>query len=1316
MAGKRTIYVSSTFEDLQEHRAALKVELERAGFDVESMERYAAFAEPPLERCLADVAACDGYVLVLAHRYGYRPQVDGEVGPSITQLEYEQARRRGKPVFVFCIDEDHGWKPRYIDQGNAAQALAALRTTVEAAHGRRLFTDPDNLVKQVLAALSSHRWVAEQVDESPPAVAASYRWPEPWDFGAYMAERRGVFEGRAWLFQRVDSWLAAAGPHALLMHANFGVGKSAFMAELVQRGGAVLAWHFCQHDTNETLQPGAFVRSLSGQLARTLPAYRQMVEVDPALQELLDRAMADPGSALEGAVLGPLARLPAPDAPRLLLLDALDEALELNTTDTKRGSLVQLLAAKAARFPTWLRVLATARPNPSVLRALQGPFDVQALDAESANNVDDLRRYIGGRFAHESLASALRRSAHTPQQLADRLLRLSEGKFLYAVRALRDLEQGSISVAELTVLPPGMDSFYLDAFERRFPRAGRDYAAARELLGLVCAAREPLPRDVLAEVLRVSESELRAVHAALPDFLRLRAGRLAFDHLSLAEWLTCEDAHGFARAGEFAVDLAAAQARLRAWALARVQAGTAQASPYLLRHLAAHLADAGERRSVYAALMLERFDWLHARLELSGVDALLDDAEHLAGHDEQSLLRAVLRNSAPTLRQAPQQLAPQVLGRAQGGLGRGAALRRLAADAGEWLGRQGRQAARDFLVPGSRSLRVSTAYVATFAEGGECLAALPDGRIASGCFHGSVRLWDPARASEPVLFRGHSRWVRALAVLPDGRIASGSSDHTVRLWDPARAAEPVVFVGHTDEVLALAVLPDGRIASGARDATVRLWDPACTVEPVVFEGHAGGVWALAVLHDGRVASGSSDHTVRLWSPAREAEPVVFVGHSDAVNALAALPDGRIASGSNDSTVRLWDPERVTEPVVLRGHSDHVRALAVLPDGRIASGSKDSTVRLWDPARVTEPVVFEGHSEAVNAVAVLSDGRIASGSSDSTVRLWDPTRAAEPVIFKGHRTLVRALALMPDGCIASGCIESVCLWEPGRTAEPAAYVGHSDRISGLAVMPDGCIASVSWDGNLCLWNPARAAEPVVFNLQLGAVTALAAGPDGSIAFGAWDYNVRLWDPMRAAWPVVLEGHVNEVRALAVLPDGRIASGSSDGTVRLWDPARAAELMVYQGHSTWVNALVALHDGRIASGSLDGTVRLWGQGCQAGQAVIGHGLDDVRALAALPDGRIVSGSFDRKVRLWDPASEDWRVVFDAHSAPVNALAVLRDGRIASGSADHTVRLWDPSGRRPTRLFIADAEITALATTPDDLIAAGCADGAVHFLREA
>jgi len=54
---------------------------------------------------------------------------------------------------------------------------------------------------------------------------------------------------------------------------------------------------------------------------------------------------------------------------------------------------------------------------------------------------------------------------------------------------------------------------------------------------------------------------------------------------------------------------------------------------------------------------------------------------------------------------------------------------------------------------------------------------------------------------------GHTSNVRALAVLPDGRLASGSFDKTVRVWHLSTGVCEAILEGHTELVSAHAVPP-----------------------------------------------------------------------------------------------------------------------------------------------------------------------------------------------------------------------------------------------------------------------------------------------------------------------------------------------------------------------------------------------------------------------------------------------------------------------------------------------------------------------------
>ncbi|MBK6973769.1 MAG: hypothetical protein IPH26_12765 [Sterolibacteriaceae bacterium] len=1039
-----------------------------------------------------------------------------------------------------------------------------------------------------------------QRDETPAAAGASkpsYRWPAAWDFSAYMAHKGKDFVGRNWLFRDIDAWLAQPAPRALLIRADFGVGKSAIMAELVRRNpeGAIVGWHFCQHDTQDTLNPVTFVRSLAAQFATALPGYRTLVEADAALQDGLDRAGEDSASAFEAAIVAPLARIEPPNGARLLVIDALDEALELDAAAARRhGSIIRLLANKAGRLPDWLRLLVTSRNNPDVIRPLS-TFGLKEIDAENIANQADLRDYALLRCLREPLAARLCETNRSAEEIADLLRDKSLGKFLYTIRALDDLENGNISPDDLAGLPPGMDGFYLDAFERRFARAGRNYDEARDLLGVLALAKEPLPLATLAEILGQPEAALQAVRRLLPDFIRLRGKLWAFDHFSLAEWLTGVGDDGFARAGDYAVDVAAAAERFHAWASDKIRQGKAHESAYLVRHLAAHLGDTNERRDVFRKLMLTSYDWLAERLRLAGADALIADCAHLGDAPEAPSLRALFCSSAHVLRRHTDQLPAQLLGRIRS-LGKADnPLAELLAATKTWLDRRPTDPNHPILLPTTGSLRISASQIARFeghTDSVSTLVALADGRLASGSDDGTVRLWDPEGMGEPRVFEGHTGGVKSLVALADGRLASGSDDNTVRLWEPAGVREPRILVGHTSLVTSLVALADGRLASASFDGTVRLWDPDGVGEPRVLEGHTNWVTSLVSLADGRLASGSDDGTVRLWDPEGVREPRVLEGHTREVTSLVALADGRLASGSVDGTVRLWDPDGVREPRVLEGHTNWVTSLVSLADGRLASASWDGTVRLWDPEGVREPRVLEGHRFWVTSLVALADGRLASASDDNTVRLWDPEGVHEPRVLGGHTRQVTSLVALADGRLASGSVDGTArLWDPDGVREPRVLEGHRFWVTSLVALADGRIASASGDGTVRLWDPEGMGEPRILKRHTREVTSLVALADGRLASGSDDGTVRLWDPEGVHEPRVLEGHTGRVTSLVALADARLASGSADNTVRLWDLEGVREPRVLEGHMNSVTSLVALADGRLASASKDGAVRLW-----------------------------------------------------------------------------------------------------------------------------
>ena len=106
----------------------------------------------------------------------------------------------------------------------------------------------------------------------------------------------------------------------------------------------------------------------------------------------------------------------------------------------------------------------------------------------------------------------------------------------------------------------------------------------------------------------------------------------------------------------------------------------------------------------------------------------------------------------------------------------------------------------------------------------------------------------------------------ALSILPDGRIVSGSWDQTVRIWNAISGDCERILEGHSGQVWALSILPDGRIVSGSADKTVRIWNAISGDCERILKGHSGGVNEVRALSGGRLLSKDWDDRCLLWLP------------------------------------------------------------------------------------------------------------------------------------------------------------------------------------------------------------------------------------------------------------------------------------------------------------------------------------------------------------------------------------------------------------------------------------------------------------------
>ena len=152
MDKKYQVFVSSTYEDLQDERKAVMEALLQMNCFPVGMEYFNASDESQWEVIKQLIDECDYYVLIVAGRYG---SVEESTGKSYTQKEFEYAVSKGVPVISFLHKEPDSLPKSKTEQNKDSEVkLNAFKEDVQ----KRLckfWTSADNLASQVVLSLTS---------------------------------------------------------------------------------------------------------------------------------------------------------------------------------------------------------------------------------------------------------------------------------------------------------------------------------------------------------------------------------------------------------------------------------------------------------------------------------------------------------------------------------------------------------------------------------------------------------------------------------------------------------------------------------------------------------------------------------------------------------------------------------------------------------------------------------------------------------------------------------------------------------------------------------------------------------------------------------------------------------------------------------------------------------------------------------------------------------------------------------------------------------------------------------------------------------
>jgi O-acetyl-ADP-ribose deacetylase (regulator of RNase III) len=150
---KRTIFVSSTYSDLQPYRAALNEQIAKLGMKIKAADMAGADSSPAATAIVDDVRQADIFVGIVGFNYG---AIDGATGLSTLELEFNAARAAGKPMLLYALDENTPLAWTDIEHSARGKTkLDAFRARIKAEHRVTTFTNAEDLARKIVDGLAS---------------------------------------------------------------------------------------------------------------------------------------------------------------------------------------------------------------------------------------------------------------------------------------------------------------------------------------------------------------------------------------------------------------------------------------------------------------------------------------------------------------------------------------------------------------------------------------------------------------------------------------------------------------------------------------------------------------------------------------------------------------------------------------------------------------------------------------------------------------------------------------------------------------------------------------------------------------------------------------------------------------------------------------------------------------------------------------------------------------------------------------------------------------------------------------------------------
>ncbi|EHQ35510.1 DUF4062 domain-containing protein [Methanoplanus limicola] len=229
----KSIFISSTYEDLINERKKVIETIDRLDSTeaIAINEKIPSNPNPSPEVCLSYLQKSDLVILILGSKYGSE---DPKENISITELEYNEAKKLEIPVLVFIKTDDNGTWIADKEDVNKKNKLEKFKKKLDFERTRVKFKTPDELCYEITTALYNFESENGEIGIKNPQFLTGESFFKPFLEKNHLFNYCQTFFGRIKIIEELFSFVESE-KNVLILFGRGGIGKTKLLYEFYKQ-------------------------------------------------------------------------------------------------------------------------------------------------------------------------------------------------------------------------------------------------------------------------------------------------------------------------------------------------------------------------------------------------------------------------------------------------------------------------------------------------------------------------------------------------------------------------------------------------------------------------------------------------------------------------------------------------------------------------------------------------------------------------------------------------------------------------------------------------------------------------------------------------------------------------------------------------------------------------------------------------------------------------------------------------------------------------------------------------------------------------